>query len=66
MIREAVEGAVGYALAKHKAHDRNLDLQPIEDDFDCSEAEATNIIEEVKPVSQKVVEEMQIGSPSSK
>ena len=33
-IREAVEGAVSYAVAKLKAHDPNLNVQPIEVDFD--------------------------------
>ena len=37
-IKEAVEGAVSYALAKLKARDPNLDVQPIETDFDCSGA----------------------------
>ena len=40
-IREVLKSAVSYALAKLKAHDRNLSLQPIEADFDYPEAEAT-------------------------
>lgn len=59
-IREAVEGAMSYALAKLKAHDPNLSLQPIEADFDCFEAEAGRLIEEIQPASKKVAEEMQI------
>ena len=64
-IKEAVEGAVSYALAKLKAHDPSLNVQPIETDFDFSEAEAERLIEEMQPVSKKVTEERQIGSPSS-
>ena len=64
-IKEAVEGAVSYAVAKLKAHDPNLNVQPIEADFICSEAEAERLIEEIQSVSKKVTEEMQIGSPSS-
>ena len=64
-MREAVENAVSFALAKLKARDPNLSLQPIETDFDCSEAEAKWLVEEVQSVSKKVPEEMQIGSPSS-
>ena len=63
-IREAVKSAVSYALANLKAQDRNLSLQPIEPDFNYPEAEATRLMEEVHPVSEKVAEEMQIGSPS--
>ena len=64
-IREAVEGTISYTLAKLKAHDPNLSLHPIEADFDCSEAEAERLIEEMQPVSKKVTEEMKIGSPLS-
>ena len=65
-IKEAVESAVSYALEKLKAHDPNLSMQPIEAEFDCSEAEANRLIEEMQSVSKKVTAEMQIGSPSSK
>ena len=64
-MREAVEHAVSFALAKLKARDPNLSLQPSKTDFDCSEAEAKRLIEEVQSVGKKVSEEMQIGSPSS-
>ena len=64
-IKEAVEGAVSYALAKLKAHDPSLNVQPIEVDFDCPEAEASRLIEEMQSVGRKVSEEMQLGSPSS-
>ena len=64
-IREAVEGAVSYALAKLKARDPSLNVQPIETDFDCSGAEAERLIEEMQSIGKKVSEEMQLGSPSS-
>ena len=64
-IKEAVEGAVSYVLAKLKAHNPNLSMQPIEADFDCSEAEAEQLIEEMQSVSKKVTKEIQIGSPAS-
>ena len=64
-IKEAVEGAVSYALAKLKAHDPSLNVQPIEVDFDCPEAEASRLIEEMQPLGKKVSEEMRLGSPSS-
>lgn len=64
-IKEAVEGAISYVLAKLKAHDPSLNVQPIDADFDCSEAEASRLIEEMQPVGKKVSEEMQLGSPSS-
>ena len=62
-IRQMVESAVSFALAKLKAHDRSLSLQPVEADFHCPKVETTQLIEEVQPVGKKVVEEMQIGSP---
>lgn len=65
-IRQAVEGTLSFTLAKFKAHDRNLSLQPIEADFDYPEAEKAQLVEEVQPVDKKVTEEMQIRSPSSK
>ena len=64
-IKEAVENAVSYALAKLKAHDPNLNVQPVEDDFNCSEAEGRRLMEELQSVGRKVSEEMQLGSPSS-
>ena len=64
-IKEAVETAVSYALAKLKAHDPNLNVQPLEADFDCSEAEGKRLMEEMQTVGRKVSEEMQLGSPSS-
>lgn len=65
-IKEAVEIAVSYALAKLKAHDPSLNVQPIEADFDCPEVEASRLIEEMQSVGWKVSEEMRLGSPSSK
>ena len=64
-IKEAVEGAVSFVLAKHKAHDPNLSLQPIETDFDCFEAKVVRLVKDMQSVSKRVTEEMQIGSPSS-
>lgn len=63
--RQAIESVVRFAFAKLKAHDQSLSLQPIEADFDCPEAEAGRLIEEVQPVGKKVTEEMRIGSSSS-
>ena len=64
-IKDAVEGAVSYALAKLKARDPSLNVQPIEADFDCPEEEAIRLIEELQPVGRKVSKEMQLGSPPS-
>ena len=62
-IREAVEGAISFVLAKLKAHDRNFNVQPVEVDFECPEAEAIRLIEEMQPIGSKVSGEMQLGSP---
>ena len=62
-IREAVEGATSYVLAKLKAHDPNFNVQPVEVDFECPEAEAIRLIGEMQPIGYKVSEEMQLGSP---
>ena len=64
-IKEAVKSAVSYALAKLKARDPTLNVQPIEADFDCPEAEANRLMEELQPVGRLVSEEMQLGSPPS-
>lgn len=64
-IKEAFEGAVSYALAKLKARDPSLNVQPIEVDFDCPEVEANRLIEKMQAVGRKVSEEMRLGSPSS-
>lgn len=64
-IKEAVEGAISFILAKLKAHDPNLNLQLIKANFDCSEAEAEWLMEDMQSIGKEVTEVMQIGSPSS-
>lgn len=64
-IKEAIEGAISYVLAKLKARDPSLNVQPIEDDFNCPEVEASRLIKEMQPIGKKVSEEMQLESPSS-
>ena len=63
-IKEAIEGAINFVLAKLKAHDSNLNLQPIKADFDCSEVEAERLMEDMQSISKELTEEMQIGPPS--
>lgn len=65
LIKEAVKDGISFVLAKLKAHDPSLNLQPIKDDFDCSEAEAEQLMTEIQSIGEEVMEEMQIGSPSS-
>ena len=64
-MKEAVTSGVSFALAKLKAFDLSTNLQAVEEDFNCSAEDATKCLEEVRPLGDKVVEEMDIGSPSS-
>ena len=64
-IKEAAKGTLSFVLVKLKAHDPNLNLQPIKADFNHPEAEAEWLIEEMQSISEEVTEEMQIRSPSS-
>ncbi|MGL6083916.1 MAG: hypothetical protein ACRC4N_16205 [Gammaproteobacteria bacterium] len=64
-MKTGVASGVSFALAKLKASDPSIDFQVVEDDFNCPPEEATKFMEELKPLGDKVVEEMEIGSPSS-
>lgn len=55
---------VSVALAKLKASDPSIHLGAIEEDFDCTGDEAIKFLEEVRPLGDKVAEEMEVGSPS--
>lgn len=63
-MKEAIANGVSVALAKLKASDPFVSLRAVEEDFDCSENEATKLLEEVRPLGEKVAEEMEVGSPS--
>ena len=63
-MKEAIANGVSVALAKLKASDPSIHLEAVEEDFDCSDDEATKLLEEVKPLGNKVAEEMKVGSPS--
>lgn len=63
-MKEAIATGVSFALAKLKASNPSIHLGAIEEDFDCSGEEATKFIEEVRPLRDKVAEEMEVGSPS--
>ena len=63
-MKEAIANGVSVALAKLKASDPSIHLGAVEEDFDCSDDEATKLLEEVKPLGDKVAEEMEVGSPS--
>ena len=63
-MKEAAATGVSVALAKLKASDPSIHLGAVEEDFDCSDDEATKLIEEMKPLGDKVAEEMEVGSPS--
>ena len=63
-VKEAIANGVSVALAKLKASDPSIHLGAVEEDFDCSNDEATKLIEEIRPLGDKVAEEMEVGSPS--
>ena len=64
-IKDAVKSAISFVLVKLKAHDPNLNLQPIKADFDCPEAEAERLMGEMQSISEEVTEDMQLRSPLS-
>ena len=64
-IKEAVKEGISFVLAKLKAHDPSLNLQPVIDDFGCSEAEAERLMTEMQPIVEEVTEDMQIRPPST-
>ena len=64
-IKEGVANGVSFALTKLMASDPSIDLQAVEDDFNCLPDEATKFMKELRPLRDKVVEEMEVGSPSS-
>ena len=64
-MKEGVANGVSFALAKLKASDPSIDLQAVKYDFNCLPDEATKLMKELKPLGDKVVKEMEIGSPSN-
>ena len=64
-MKAGVASGVSFALAKLKASDPSINLQAVEDDFNCLPDEATKFMEELMPLGDKVAEEMEVGSPSS-
>lgn len=63
-IKEAIANGVSFALAKLKASDPSIHLGAIKEDFNCSGEEATKFLKEVRPLGDKVTEEIEIGSPT--
>ena len=61
---EAVKNRVSFALAKLKVSDPSINLQAVEEDFNCSGEEATKVFEEMTPLKHKVAEEMEVRSPT--
>ena len=61
---EAVKNRVNFALAKLKVSDPSINLQVVEEDFNCLGEVATKVFEEMAPLGHKVVEEMEVGSPT--
>ena len=64
-LKTSVANGVSFALAKLKASNPSIDLQAVKDDFNCPPEEATKFIEELKPLGDIVVEEMEVESPRS-
>ena len=62
--KEVVASGVTFALAKLRASDLSTNLHVVEENFDCSAEDATKFLEEVRPLGDKVTEEMEVGSPS--
>ena len=62
-MKTGVATGVSFALAKLKASDSSINFQVVEDDFNCLPDEATELIKELRPLGEKIVEEMEIGSP---
>ena len=62
-MKKGVATGVSFALAKLKASDPSVNLQAVEEDFNCLPDEATQLIEDLRPFGDKIVEEMEIGSP---
>ena len=62
-VKEAAQEGVRFVLAKLKSHDPNLNLQPVVDNFTCSEAEAEQLIAAMHPIAELVTEGMQIRFP---
>jgi len=63
-MKESIASGVSVALAKLKAANPSIHLGVVEEDFDCSDDEATRLLEEVKPLGNKVAEEMEAVSPT--
>lgn len=64
-MKEALASRASFDLAKLKPSDPPTNLQAVEEDFNCLPDEATKFLEEVKPLGDKVAEEMEVGSSSS-
>ena len=62
-MKKGVATGVSFALAKLKASDPSINLQAVEEDFNCMPDEATQLIKDLRPFGDKIVEEMEIGSP---
>lgn len=62
-MKEGVATGVSFALAKLKASDPSINLQAVEDDFNYLPDEAIKLMEELRPLEDKIVEEMEVGSP---
>nr|ADB85292.1 putative retrotransposon protein [Phyllostachys edulis] len=64
-MKEGIANGVGFVLAKLKASDPSINIQAVEEDFNCLPEDANKFLKEMKPLGNKVVEKIEIGSPSS-
>ena len=62
-MKKGVADGVSFALAKLKASDPSINLQAVEEDFNCLPDEATQLIEELRSFGDKIVEEMDVETP---
>lgn len=62
-MKEGVATGVNFVLVKLKASDPSINLQAVEDDFNCLPDEVTKLMEELRPLGDKIVEEMDVRSP---
>nr|ADB85319.1 hypothetical protein [Phyllostachys edulis] len=63
--KEGIASGFSFALAKLKASDPSINLQAVEEDFNCLPKDANRFLEKMKPLRNKVAEEMEAGSPSN-
>ena len=59
-MKEAVASGVSFALAKLKASDLSINLQAVEEDFNCLPEDATKFLKEVRPLGDKVTKEIEV------